>query len=753
MPVVPAGSTPGWNPVTSAAAAAACDKPPAAANATAYGVITAFPYVETASLGAFSTAPSAGTVVLIDSGSGVAPLPIDLLRTDADGTVVNNPSFGPLAGGLDTLDGFSTTAMMLGQTSAPIDASTVNGGNVYVYRLSGGTATLVPELKALLGTGGNPLTAGYVAQPSAIVVSGPSAGCPIAGGCSAAIGLQPAVPAPVPGVGTFYLPPLRGASDHAVVVTNRVKDASGNPLVKPTVAKILLDFTVPLAIGGVSQIPGVSGATATALETMRTQLEPVWAALPAGTSKADVVTAYTFRTQSTVNTSLSLAAAPYGIEAGADSAIFTPSAAVEVTPPPGVPGTGIAAWYEVTFNSIDGIDKNTGAFRPTLAADLGGPGFQALLAPLQALVAVPEAAAVPASCPPPADAFKCAPLVIVGHGLNGSKETLYALASALARSGLVAAAIDFPLHGGRNWCGADADCTTDGTNPNGTCDKSGAFAGSAGQGDAVRPGVCSNGSVPLPAGSRYFVSANFFRLRDAFRQNVLDQSALGLALSRPPAPFAPQPAANPFATAAAGLGVVVDPTQIFYEGASLGSIAGTSAVATNPRITRAALSVGGGTFVDIATNSPAFQDLLESVVAQIIPGFSFDKVDPTSPTFDPAIAAAYLKIVNVAKWIIDPADPINYAAHMSLAPLPNLLVDPTGATPQAAKAAYGQIASGDTVVPNAQNFLLYNLMAADQTLYDGAGATHGMIGSNPQVQDDAADYLLGVIPPPTRTLP
>jgi hypothetical protein len=721
-------------------------------------VDAAFPHGETASIATFGVALSAGTVVVIDSGSGVAPLPIDLLRTDADGTIVTNPAFGPAAAGLTTLDGFSTTAMMLAQTSGPIDASTVNGGNVFVYRLSGGTATLVPELKAVLGGGGNPATAGYVAQPTPIVTP-QGAACPIAGGCSLAIGLQPAVPAPVNASTTIYLPPLRGSTDYAVVITNRVKDVFGNALVKPSVAKILLDFTVPLAVGGVSQIPGVNGPTATALETMRSQLDTVWPALPAGTTKADVVTAYTFRTQSVVNTSLALAAAPYGIEAGAATAIFTPTAATEVTPPPTAPSAGIAAWYEVTFTSIDGIDKTTGAFRPTLASDLGGAGFQALLAPLKALVAVPLAAAVPNACPGTGGTVKCAPLVIVGHGLNGSKETLYALASALASSGLVAAAIDFPLHGERNWCSANSDCDDAGTD--GVCTP---FTGAAGQGDALPPGTCTTGTTKVFSapgvniGSRYFIGANFFRTRDAFRQNVLDQSALGLALARPPAGLAPQPAANPFASDALALGVAVDPTQIFYEGISLGSIAGTSVLATNPRITRASLSVGGGTAADVFTNSPAFQSNIDALFAVLIPGYTRAKITAGDPAFDANIAAAYLKTINVAKWILDPAEPINYAQNVKLAPLPNLLANPNGSVPQSPKAAYGQIAKNDSVVPNPFNLELYNVMAADQTFYDSASAAggsvpHSMLATTAQVQIDAAGYLLGVVPPATRTLP
>ena len=771
MPPGPATGAGGWNPVTSAAAGALCQRAPAPAIASAYGVITAFSPEETVSTGAFSVAPSAGTVVLIDSGSGAAPLPFDLLRTDADGTITANPAFGAAGAGLATLDGFSTTAMLLAQTSGPIDASTVNGANVFIYKLSGTGPTLVRELKAELGAfgagvpGANPGAAGYVAQPSALVVA-QGAACPIAGGCSTVIGLQPGVAAPTgTAFGTAYLPPLAQDTLYAVVITNRVKGVSGAGLVRPSVAKILLEFTVPLAVNGKSAIPGVGDGTAVALQDMRAALDPVWAALPAGTTKDDVATAYTFKTQSITGTALQLAAAPYAIEAGAASALFTPTAApAPVTPPPGLPTTNVAGFYAVTFNGLDAIDKATGAFRATLASDLGNPAvIPTLLAPLTALVAVPDPATAPVPpCPgAPATGPFCPKLVIFGHGLNGSKETMFTNAAALASQGFVVAALDFPLHGARNWCGADADCTTDGT-ADGTCDKAGAFANSAGMGDSVRPGVCSGGSVPRSAGSRYFVSANFFRTRDALRQNLIDTSTLALALARPPAPLAPQPAANPFASLLLSAGLIVDPSAVYYEGISLGSIAGTSVLAVNPRITRASLSVGGGTLTDIFTTAPAFQANVDALFAVLIPGYSRDKITAGSATFDAAIAAAYLRTLNVAKWILDPGDPINFAGYPRLAPLPNLLLSPDGSQPQVAKALYGQIANLDAVVPNANNELLYRLMGADLTRYDSdladASVPHGMLGNPalPFVQGDAAGYLADPVlnlPPATRTLP
>jgi len=248
------------------------------------------------------------------------------------------------------------------------------------------------------------------------------------------------------------------------------------------------------------------------------------------------------------------------------------------------------------------------------------------------------------------------------------------------------------------------------------------------------------------------VSSNFFRTRDAFRQNVFDQSALTLALSRPPTgvPQIPTPPGNPV-SAIVPLPVIVDPTAIYYEGISLGSISGTQVVATMPRITRASLAVGGGTVTDVFTNSPAFQANIDALFAALCPGY-------TRPITDPAVAACYLRTVNVAKWILDPADPMNYALHVKTAPLPNLLANPDGSVPQGAKAAWGQISKNDTVVPNPFNFLLYNVMSADQTFYDSASATngsvaHSILATDATVQGDAAGYLLGVVPPPARTLP
>jgi hypothetical protein len=725
---------------------------PAGAPSAFDAVATVFPHAELAAITTFTT--QAGTRPVTDAAGGTVPLPSDFLLDPATGKVRNIPTFGPAAAGLATLDGFSTTATHLIPLSGPVSAAaaSVNHDSVRIYDLTGGVPTQLRDQSAL------------PAQTPQIVTQPPQfnqdvGGQPVAG----TLALAPAVPVQVPvavsPTQVVPVPPLKERTRYLVIVTNDVVDVTGAKLKRSTLMDILFTLTSPIySDGGTPSDPsddvnhaaglGLSSADARGLQAIRDGLSPVLTALGlkdcSGTNRCAVL-AYTVTTQSVTGVSLQLAAAPYAIETGATpaQAIFTPTAATAVTPPGGTPTANVAAFYDVTFKSVDAIDKTTGALRPTLADDLADPAvLGTLLTDLHALVAVPAAASVPACPSPPFPAgARCAKLVVVGHGLNGSKEALFAVASSLASQGFLAAAIDFPLHGARNWCSSNADCTTDGT-ADGVCTP---FEGGDGQGDATPPGTCTTG-VPRTADSRYFATANFFRLRDAFRQNVLDQSALALALSRPPASQGiPQPPGNPL-TAQFPAGVVTDPSAVYYGGISLGSIAGTSVVATNPRISRAVLSVGGGTFVDVATNSSTYQDDLDAVLASIIPGYTRPKVTPGDPAFDPAVAESYVQTLAVAKWVLDPADPINYAAHVRTAPLPNLLT-PDPADLQLPKDTFAQVAKGDTVVPNPFNFLLDQLIADDLVVYvdddpAGGNAPHGMLGSIAEVQADAAQYLL-----------
>ena len=98
--------------------------------------VAQIPVDELAIIQTFKIAPAGGTHVETDASAGLVPLPSDLLLDPTTGKVVNNPAFGPLADGIATLDGFSTTAMVLSQTSAPVVVQTVSKDTVFLYDLS-----------------------------------------------------------------------------------------------------------------------------------------------------------------------------------------------------------------------------------------------------------------------------------------------------------------------------------------------------------------------------------------------------------------------------------------------------------------------------------------------------------------------------------------------------------------------------------------------------------------------------------------
>ena len=278
----------------------------------------------------------------------------------------------------------------------------------------------------------------------------------------------------------------------------------------------------------------------------------------------------------------------------------------------------------------------------------------------------------------------------------------------LASQGIVVAAVDAAKHGARAWCTVDLTnpAAPTGCAPGVSCDAS-VFASQQGDPDTARPGLCVGALAPKPidetcayptcwdgtGGNAYtsglfFLGVNLFRWRDTARQDILDQSMLVRVLR----------SANGSAVISAALGgapFAIDPSRISFVGQSLGSIEGTVNLAANPYVSRAALNVGGGTWVDIMTTSVDFRPLY-------LAGLEALHITEGS--------AENLLFLIGAHWILDPADPVNFARHLAVAPLPNVIADPTGQTLQAPKALLGQAAFCDTTVPNPTNELLYGTM-------------------------------------------
>jgi hypothetical protein len=674
------------------------------------------------------------TNVTIDPARGLVPLPIDLLRDPASGKLSElaactfaSSSLGPdgkscatasataAAAGFAALDGFSTTGAILGPTSDLILAKTVTKDSLMLFDLSD------PANPALV-------------DPTSLIIEP----CEFTESCnlmttpnprSPVIAFQPAGATAGDPTSVFRTKPLKDNTDYAVVMTNAILDKANQPLQSGTTAKILR-FTNPITVDGKSALSGIDDVTAASLEKMRLQLQPVLAKLDA----SKVAMAYTFHTQTILSQAIQLAALPYTTPAAtalpgpvpATGAATDPASVIAKYGATGGKSTNINEILETTITTFNALDPATGAFLadPTMAAP----------ETIKVMIATPKAtnANVPACTGGLAAFGKCAPLMVFHHGLGRGRADMLELADAFAAAGMVTVAIDAAKHGDRTLCTSGGTGNAAGCNTGVACNT--ALPAGA-QGDANPPGACADGMLfkkgvagqalsatvtdGIPAlSSNYLVSANFFRTRDSMRQDLIDQAQLIRALAFVPS-GAPPTGNNVFDHMVAQ-GLIIDPQAIYFTGQSLGSIQGTMDVATNPRISKAVFNVGGGTIVDIFTNAPAFA----SVVNPLLASLGINKV--TNPS-------GYLQFLTVAKTVLDPADPINFAGHLTANTLPNLLTplggNSNGSVPQTAKKILTQIAYCDNTVPNPFNLIHSSNIGVGPTPAVGAAFFGGGTGT------------------------
>jgi hypothetical protein len=669
-----------------------------------------FPHEQMAITTTFHIA-QAVTNVSIDPGRGLAPLPIDLLRNPATGKLTPTAACAftstalaadgtcpnPAAAGFLALDGFSTTGAILAPTSDLVKVATITSNSLLLYDLSDAAHPALVD----------PTT--YISEPCEFTSVAPSTP---GGACGAATtALSPVIAIQPSGATAGYAPngdpssvfrtrPLKDNTDYAVVITTDVLDKGSAPLGSGTVASIL-KFTNPVNVSGKSALQGIDDGTTAVLEKMRSQLVPVFSALATKSiDKSKVAIAYVFHTQTILSQAVQLAALPYATPA----ATAAPSAVNPMLPTDAftkygvlqaLPHGNIDEILETDITTFNAIDPATGAFLadPTKAA----------AQPIHVLIATPKAsnASIPACTGQLAPFGKCSPMMIFRHGLGGGRAQMLLIADTFAAAGMTTVAIDAAMHGDRSFCtkgttGAASGCVggaacmsalPDGAqgdaHPPGTCGAAGFVK------NPVTPGATGNtDGIPAISGSLpYLLSANFFRTRDTFRQDLIDESQLVRAIAF--APSGAPPTGHTVFDHMVARGVIIDPATIYFSGQSLGAIQGTMDVASNPRISRAGLNVGGGSVVDIFTTSPAFAPAVNQLLAGlgITPG-----------------TAAYLQFLTVAKTILDPADPVNFAGHLTANTLPNLLPPLGGKTdgtiPQTPKKILTQVANCDQVVPN-----------------------------------------------------
>lgn len=547
-----------------------------------------------------SQAPFPSNLLLSNKGIGdpmadvlvsVPVLPTDDARTAA------------LKGGLNTLDGFTTT----GSVQFPVD--TALAGSVPVDIDS---ATVIPGKTAFLLNITNPTQQPtFSAQPLHALLDPTNSVV----GFAKQIWVTP-------------LRPLVGdRTSYVSVLTTDIKDANGNALV-PSPAILLLTQGSPLTDSdGHSTISTVTDVQAAQLEFLRGTLKPLIAQLGAlGIPSSKIASFTVYRTQSVVKPLLQLIAGTAQLAgAGAIPTAVTISSTTTTLPP--------------QLGNVSAIVHGTLTVRRVV--DLLGPFNTARLAASPANNdVIPFMMTLPLSTLAPAGG---APVVIAQHGLTRWRGDTLAIANAMAGKGLAMIAIDVIYHGSRVVCLSDADCAT-----GVTC--------TAPAPTATQPGKCNGLPKPSPTASpipgttdvqpdsslpnRDFTNlANPFALRDNFRQHTLDLFQLVRVIqSTATGNLAGQIAAI------GGMVPAINGAKIGYLGQSLGAILGANFLAMTPNINLGVLNVGGGDVVDIFSD-PTSQ-LSTGVAAKL-------GVVGGTPEF-------YALLENF-RWIMDPGEPLNLA--------------------------------------------------------------------------------------------
>ncbi len=517
---------------------------------------------------------------LFAPASGIIPSASDLLFTGSTDGTLNIPIKEEMSDGqkalvaqLNTLDGFSTTNPITTTFSAPIDENTVVlGQTIFVIQLKTDASGNVTGVEKLLNS------------PAELVVKFIDTN-------NTKLALIPTAP-------------LKPKTKYFVVLTTGIKSTSGDPIIPDTTYALTKGATE--LSGDFAKLEPLRQAT-NKLETL---------AAAAGIPKETIALSWTFTTQSMGKTLAKLAEANLDSAIAAQTINLTTKALLDPEGKnPAITGAAdiyagfIKLPYYLPVPSSENptaplsgtwkIDPDSGL--PVKTADVTVP----------VLITVPNAASGKTA---PADGW---PVVIYQHGVTSDRTSLLGIAEALAKAGLVAIAIDMPLHG------------IDANNPFAKSDLN--------QGDKERHfGLDLVNNETGEKGpddktddsGKYFINLeSIVTARDNIRQSVADLMVLRESLDSLD-------------------GVIpVDETKVRYLGHSFGAMAGTVYLAFEDDVSAAVLSAPGGGIAHVMRASKTYGPIVDA-------GLKAKGIEPGSD--------AYTSFFGAAQWILDPADPINH---------------------------------------------------------------------------------------------
>jgi len=650
--------------------------------------------------------------VTFDPARSIVPFPNDVLRTTVlpdGGHQVSlpipdggSPETIALYSGLNTLDGFSTTAPMVSVFNADTFGP-LNQGNIDAGSLTPGAGW---GIRPLVGTPGHMATAPNVRAcldcESSLLSDG---GTPT----------HPQRLQFVPNV------PLDERTTYGVYVTTQVTDTQGHNVI-PSSAFALLRSANPLCDGTKSTVDLITDAQACQLEQLRVALSPfITAVANAVGGRSNIALAWAFTTQTEVTALAGLQRLP------SDPALQLPADPIFLV------RTSASGPYRGEIITPQVLNGPGGTLSP------GNPTPKK----------VPVSLQVPATTPCPVP-VNCYEVTIFGHGLTRSHADGLVLAPALTASPFcqVVIATDAPWHGDRSFCPgslaflqavlptatSDDDACRDpalGRLVPGKCDQNPASESfgrcvavnpasrapcnfaidgdqtcsdpSRRQGLCLSDGFCEGGdfrrgtdlpipifdTTPLISGWNLINTNNLFTTRDNFRQQVVDLAQLTRVITATGpgslndrlCPVTPGPPCT-----------FIDTSRINYAGMSLGGILGTLFTSVAPDVHNVVLNATGGDPANILLLARRFTPQRNAFLATL----AGQGIHPGEIAFD--------TFIGIAKWILDPADPLNMIFSMR-----NLPIVPAGS-----RTALIQYITVDEVIPNETSVELINA-ANDRT--------------------------------------
>jgi hypothetical protein len=533
----------------------------------------------------------------------VLPFPTDIYFSGStDGTLNIQPANAliPNQAGLNSLDGFSTTAPIRARFGSAINPASLTASTVRVIQISTDNTTKAPgpPFRPLVFGQGFDFTVGLAADSASIVEIRPTR--PLEASSS---------------------PTARGVG-YLVVLTNGITTAAGAPVTPDA------DYAAfKAAVAADPTCASVTNAQARLLCQLTGGHLQIAQAF--GVSPANVVLTFSFTTQSTRDalvrigstaqpgtfslqaTGLTTQQANPGLAGKAN--IFVGTLRVPYYLSRTSPVT--TPWQAAPFVA-DPTSRHVTRFNPVPVAT------ENQTIPL--LVTVPNAASATGGTPP-AGGWRVA---LFMHGLGGDRTNALAIADAFADAGFAVAAIDQALHG-----------IVDPMNPfyarppapaTGSIERT--FDLDVWNNQTGAPGA--DGAVDLSGSTLLNNIGNAIVVRDILRQGAAD--LIVLARTAPGFDFNTDGTPD------------VNPGRIHYAGISLGGIVGGVFLGSSGDARTGTLAVPGGRFVDlIAKTSPTFGPRVSAGLAAL--GFP-----PGTTVFE--------QFFRDAQTIVDAGDPANYIA-------------------------------------------------------------------------------------------